>query len=35
MKLRYKIVSFSSQDANAPVSNLITTNEPWESARFC
>ena len=26
MKLRYKIASFSSQDANAPISNLITSN---------
>ena len=35
MKLRYKVISFSSQDSNAPISNLLSGKEVWESARFC
>lgn len=34
MKLRFKIISCSSQDPNFPVSNLLTDQNHWESQRF-
>lgn len=35
MKLRYKIISYSSEDPQAPISNLISNSGFWETSRFC
>lgn len=35
-RLKYKIVSFSSEDKDHPVSNLLVKGSSgWESGRFC